>query len=52
MAALGLFLTVKQESPYLLMRMKNPVATLNTGISLGLLLPFVHVYSPLMIPAR
>lgn len=30
--------------------MKNPVAILNTGISPCLLLPFVCVYSPLMIP--
>lgn len=32
--------------------MKNPVATLNTGISPCLLLPFVRVYSPPMIPTH
>lgn len=54
MAAPGLFLVVKQESPCLSMcvAMKNPVATLNTGISLCLLLSFVRVYSPPMIPTH
>lgn len=32
--------------------MKNPVATLNIGISPCLLLPFVRVYSPPMIPTH